>query len=216
MKNFAAPTKKQPFQSGFVHVGRLLLCLTLCGGLPVCAASRDDQIAALKKEKAEAIFKVQDIVNQPVTHLKRTPDMVVKNFINWGHNNPATPAFDSVDVRATQELMFDGYQYVTSDLNPGEVFIGRELEFNEMTKYFYNTYSIPKKKLTEAEMLEINRLYRIIGSCIRQLDDLEDPEPPLAKFHLIITKHKPLVIILVGVLLMALYFMRRRSNLHAS
>ena len=32
-----------------------------------------------------------------------------------------------------------------------------------MTKYFYTDRSVPKKKLTEEEMLEINRLYRIIG-----------------------------------------------------
>jgi hypothetical protein len=32
-----------------------------------------------------------------------------------------------------------------------------------MTKFFYTDRSVPKKKLTEAEMVEINRLYRIIG-----------------------------------------------------
>ena len=41
--------------------------------------------------------------------------------------------------------------------------MGHDLEFNPMTKYFYTDRSLPKKKLTEAEMLEINRLYRIIG-----------------------------------------------------
>ena len=54
-------------------------------------------------------------------------------------------------------------QYVTSDLNPGVVFPGKELEFNSKTKYFYMDRSLPKKKLTEAEMLEINRLYRVIA-----------------------------------------------------
>jgi hypothetical protein len=38
-----------------------------------------------------------------------------------------------------------------------------------MTKYFYEDRSLPKKKLTEAEMLEINRLYRVIGQCEQQL-----------------------------------------------
>jgi hypothetical protein len=44
-----------------------------------------------------------------------------------------------------------------------------------MTKYFITDRSVPKKKLTEAEMLEINRLYRIIGHCNQQLDELLKP-----------------------------------------
>jgi hypothetical protein len=32
-----------------------------------------------------------------------------------------------------------------------------------MKKYFYDSRALPKKRLTEAEMEEINRLYRIIG-----------------------------------------------------
>jgi hypothetical protein len=43
------------------------------------------------------------------------------------------------------------------------MFIGRELEFNPMTKYFHTDRTLPKKRLSEAEMLEINRLYRVIG-----------------------------------------------------
>ena len=70
--------------------------------------------------------------------------------------------------------------YVTSDLNPGVVFVGRQLEFNAMTKYFYLDRSVPKKKLTQAEMVEINRLYRIIGHCEQQLARLQNPEPAAA------------------------------------
>ena len=44
-----------------------------------------------------------------------------------------------------------------------------------MTKYFYTDRSVPKKKLTETEMLEINRLYRIIGRCEQQLVQLQAP-----------------------------------------
>ena len=39
-----------------------------------------------------------------------------------------------------------------------------------MTKYFYEDRSLPKKRLTEVEMLEINLLYRIIGKCEEQLN----------------------------------------------
>ena len=44
------------------------------------------------------------------------------------------------------------------------MFIARNLEFNAMTKYFYVDRTLPKARLSEPEMLEINRLYRIIGS----------------------------------------------------
>ena len=62
------------------------------------------------------------------------------------------------------------HEYVTSNLNPGVDFVGAELEFNSMTKFFYSDRSVPKKKLAESEMLEINRLYRIIGQCEQQLN----------------------------------------------
>ena len=48
-------------------------------------------------------------------------------------------------------------------------FNGHELEFNLMTKYFYTDRTVPKKKLTEQEMVEVNRLYRIIGHADEEL-----------------------------------------------
>jgi hypothetical protein len=138
--------------------------------------SPEAQIAALKTEKNNAVFQVQHIVNQPVTRLKRTPNMVVSTYSpGWFHPGAGKPDFNTVDVRKTQELSYADNQYVTSDLNPGVVFLGHELEFNRMTKYFITDRSVPKKKLTEAEMLEINRLYRIIGHCNQQLDELLKP-----------------------------------------
>jgi hypothetical protein len=50
------------------------------------------------------------------------------------------------------------------------VWAGRDLEFNSMTKFFYVDRSVPKKKLTEEEMIQINKLYRIIGRCERVLN----------------------------------------------
>ena len=44
-----------------------------------------------------------------------------------------------------------------------------------MTKYFYTDRTLPKKKLSETELLEINRLYRIIGRCERELAKLQTP-----------------------------------------
>jgi len=49
------------------------------------------------------------------------------------------------------------------------VFPGSQVEFNAMTKYFYEDRTLPKKRLTEAEMLDVNRLYRIIGRCEKML-----------------------------------------------
>ncbi|HLX69189.1 MAG TPA: hypothetical protein VKV04_06130 [Verrucomicrobiae bacterium] len=189
----------------------LLALMNLGNALPAVAQSPEDRIATLKKEKDDAFSRIQDIVNQPVTPLKRTPDMVVKNFTDWGKHDFLTPDFDTVDVRRSQQNMFDGYQYVTCDLNPGEAFIGSELEFNEMTKIFYTDFTVPKKKLTEAEMLEINQLCRVIGNCSRQLDELESQEPPLTKVHQLLLAHKPIVIGAVALLVLAFYFVRKRQ-----
>jgi hypothetical protein len=80
-----------------------------------------------------------------------------------------------VDVRKTQETApYDKDEYVTSDLNPGIVWLAKQLEFNSMTKYFYTNRNVPKKRLTDAEMQEINRLYRIIAKCQRALRPAED------------------------------------------
>ena len=91
----------------------------------------------------------------------------------WFHDGAIKPDFNNVDVRASRETSYDKNQYVTSDLNPGVVFLAAELEFNPMTKYFYTDRSLPKKKLPEAKMLEINRLYRIIGRCEQELAKLK-------------------------------------------
>ncbi len=120
--------------------------------------------SGLKAEMEDAIARVREIVNQPVTTVARTPEMEAATYSpGWFHEGAEKPDFNRVDVRATQQLSYGQHKYVTSDLNPGLVFAGNELEFNPMTKYFYTDRSLPKKKLTEAEMLEINRLYRIIG-----------------------------------------------------
>jgi hypothetical protein len=122
---------------------------------------REQQDAGMNAAQAEA--RVIEIVNQPVTHLPRTDEAAVYSP-GWFHPGAITPDFDTVDVRKTQDAsLYAKNTYVTSDLNPNEMFYGDELEFNAMTKYFYQDRSLPKKKLSEAEMLEINQLYRIIG-----------------------------------------------------
>ena len=127
-------------------------------------------------EMEAAIHQVEKIVNQPVAAYRRAPGMHVSQYSpGWFHEGAVKPDFNTVDVRATQETPYDQHEYVSSDLNPNIVFIGRQLEFNSMTKYFYTNRSLPKKKLTQAEMEEINRLYRIIGRCEQQLVGKQNP-----------------------------------------
>ena len=192
----------------------VILIAAICSiFFPAMADSTQDQIAAIKAKKNEAIFEVQHIVNQPVKHLKRTPDMHVAVYSpGWFHDGAFEPGFDHVDIRQTQDLKYGNDQYVTSDLNPGEVFLGAELEFNPMTKYFYTDRSVPKKKLTEDEMLRINALYRVIGQCDAQLDDLAHPEPFYYKIHDFAVAHKRGVISGVVILLLALIAIQRRRS----
>lgn len=134
---------------------------------------------AVVDEMSAAIERVKRIVNQPVEALPRTPDARVATFRpGWFHSGAAKPAFATVDVRKSRTLPYEGLGYVTSDLNPGLMFRGEQLEFNPKTKYFYDDRSRPKKRLSDAEMEEINRLYRIIGRCEERLARLRGPAAP--------------------------------------
>ncbi len=130
----------------------------------VSGTNQPSSIADIKLELADAIAKVREIVNQPVESLPRKPDTKVVTYSpGWFRPGAEKPDFNRVDVRNTQKFPYDRNEYVTSDQNPKVVYVGPELEFNPMTKYFYTNWSVPKKKLNESEMLEINRLYRLIG-----------------------------------------------------
>lgn len=136
-------------------------------------------LAAIELELTNAYGRVLQLVNQPVRAFVRTPGMHVSTFSpGWFHPGAVRPNFNDVDVRQSQESIYATHQYVTSDLNPGIVFLGPDLEFNAMTKYFYTNRSLPKHRLTEAEMLEINRLYRTIGHCLGQIAVLQARSAP--------------------------------------
>lgn len=117
-------------------------------------------VEKLNAEIAREEQRVIEIVNQPITHLPRSGSIVLFSP-GWFHPGATKPDFNNVDIRATQELSYDGH--VSSDLNPSEMFIGSGLEFNTMTKYFYTDRTLPKKRLSDTEMVEINGLYRVIG-----------------------------------------------------
>ncbi|HEY2051771.1 MAG TPA: hypothetical protein VGH03_20710 [Caulobacteraceae bacterium] len=121
-----------------------------------------ESLAQLDADAAQAKQRIIEIVNQPITHLART-DEAGEFSPGWFHPGATKPDFSKVDIRQTQTFPYKGYRYVTSNLNPSEMFIASELEFNPMTKYFYTDRTLPKRELSEDEMLEVNRLYRIIG-----------------------------------------------------
>ncbi|RUZ71727.1 hypothetical protein EN943_32810 [Mesorhizobium sp. M7A.F.Ca.US.006.01.1.1] len=144
-------------------VGHIVFLLGLMGLLLTVAGAIFWTLSGIGKANAEAARteqKVVDIINQPITHLPRFGSFSVFSP-GWFHPGATKPDFNNVDIRATQELTYEGY--VTSDLNPTEMFLGRELEFNVMTKYFYTDRTLPKKRLSGPEMVEINGLYRVIG-----------------------------------------------------
>jgi hypothetical protein len=134
-----------------------------------------EQIAADKNEIGQAIERVKLIVNRPPPSLPITPGMNVTSYGDaWFHPGAVRPDFNNVDIRKTQDLSnYSKFEFVSSNLNPSIAFPGRELEFNPMTKFFYTDRSLPKLKLTESEMIEINRLYRIIGRCEAELSRLQ-------------------------------------------
>jgi len=138
------------------------------GSLPdhfrVSGTNQPSNVEEIKSELADAIARVKEIVNQPVEGLARKPGMSVATASpGWFLPGAVKPDFKRVDIRNTQQFPYEQYEYVTSDPNPNIVYSGPELEFNPMTKYFYTDRTTPKKKLNESEMLEINRLYHLIG-----------------------------------------------------
>jgi hypothetical protein len=178
------------------------------------AAGKTSGVAEIKSQMEGAMARVREIVNQPVTRLRRTPWMSVATYRpGWFHPGAEKPDFDTVDIRSTQTFPYDKHQYVTSDLNPEVVFIGPELEFNSMAKYFYTDRTVPKKKLTEAEMLEINRLYRIIGKCESQLEQIQNPRTPVTVAGRWLGANKMITLPAAAVLLVAiLLFLRKKHS----
>ena len=145
----------------------LALMLALVSGASAQTnTNAPDSLAATQLELTNAYSRVLAIVNQPVKAYMRGADTSASKFSpGWFHPGATRPDFNTVDIRQTQEFPYNNSKFVTSDVTPGLVFLGSDLEFNSMTKYFYTNRTLPKHKLTEAQMLEVNRLYRIIGRC---------------------------------------------------
>jgi hypothetical protein len=134
--------------------------------VPPTALAVPEQIAADKEEMEHAMEHVKQIVNRPAFSVPITASMNVTWWSDtWFHPGATVPNFAIVDITKTQGFPYSKYEYVASNLHPDIAFLASDLEFNEMTKYFYTDRSIPKKRLTRSEMAEVNRLYRVIGRC---------------------------------------------------
>ncbi|HEX3628035.1 MAG TPA: hypothetical protein VH280_21705 [Verrucomicrobiae bacterium] len=151
------------------------LLIAFAGAARVSAQSTNDQIAALQLQLTNAWHQVEAIVNQPVPTYKRDDSYQISIYSpGWFHPGAMTPDFNRVDVRKSQEFNYKS-QWVSSDVTPTMMFRGSDLEFNAMTKLFYTNRDLPKKRLTEADMLQINSLYRTIGHCQSEIDRLQNP-----------------------------------------
>jgi hypothetical protein len=201
-------------------VGGFLGVVATAPAQPV-TTTPDSRVATLQAEMDEAMQQVRTIVNQPVQALRLGPGMRYSNAPEgWFHEGATKPEFTTVDVRQTQTFPYEKQPYITSPLNPGVVFLGPQLEFNSMTKFFYTNYALPKKRLTEAEMVEINRLYRIIGRCEQELaalrrpalepEELEDPEGGLVLKP--IPKERYLWAGIAIAVVLGIYFMVRKAR----
>jgi hypothetical protein len=146
---------------------------------PATTNSAPETIAALQLELTNAWHQVETIVCQTVPAFRREPGYEVSVYGpgGWFHPGAMTPDFNTVDVRKSQELPYAAHPWVSSDITPNMMFHGRDLEFNSMTKLFYTNRSLPKKRLSEAEMLQINSLYRTIGHCQSEIARLQPPAP---------------------------------------
>src|SRR5579862_2405615 len=199
-------------------VGLLLLLFAALPVVPSAFAQstgKQAQIDALNLEMTNAMDQVRKIVNQPVIPIAREPGMSVGKSAAWFDVGFPTPDFKQVDVRTGQQFPYTNFDYVTSDLNPGVVFLSRDLEFNENLKYFYTDYSRPKKKLTESEMLEINRLYRVIWHCQQQVEQLQEPDSEriadsvVTRFPIIQSRSARIVFSILLVLAIAYLILKR-------
>ncbi|HZZ18748.1 MAG TPA: hypothetical protein VFE25_05240 [Opitutaceae bacterium] len=129
------------------------------------------QITMINAALKRAVDKVTRIVNQPVQGYPLSVGMKAGLWQDgWYPPGADRPNFNSADIRQSQlTAPYEKYAFVTSNLNPGVAFPGKAVEFNPQTKFFYQNPNFPKKRLSAEEMLEVNRLYRVIGRCAAQM-----------------------------------------------
>ncbi|HEY1792876.1 MAG TPA: hypothetical protein VGG34_08150 [Opitutaceae bacterium] len=117
----------------------------------------------------QAVARVVEIVNQEVPHEERGS----RQAPEWHyHDGAERPDFAHVDVRAFQELRPADPALITWRGHDDWVWNSSDLEFNSKLKYFYRDRTLPTKRLTQEEMVEINAEYRRIAACEARLAQL--------------------------------------------
>ena len=125
------------------------------------AAAIQAQGAAARTEMDAAMGRVRGIVNQtPPTVPKPPPN--AESYHYGFHPGALTPDFAHADLYSTREL-WKG-DFVNMDAAPGVFYRSADCEFNPQTKFFYTNRDVPKKRLTNAEIVEVVRLYRAIAA----------------------------------------------------
>jgi hypothetical protein len=130
----------------------------------------------------KAVARVRDLVNRPVESAPITPELRQMAGVfreGWFPQGAQLPAFSGADIRKSQDLsLYTREEWCTSSLTLDRVFKESQCEFNPQTKFFYMDYSLPKKRLTDEEMQEVNRLYHQIGAYASYMEHMGRPWTP--------------------------------------
>ena len=105
--------------------------------------------------------RVRGIVNQTPPTVPKPPASAEVYHYGY-HPGALTPDYAHADLFSTRELWNGDYAYM--DTAPGVYYRSADCEFNPQTKFFITNRNVPTKKLTDAEITEIVRLYRTIAA----------------------------------------------------
>ena len=135
---------------------------TLAGATPdKLAVAIQARGTVARTEMDAAMGRVRAIVNQtPPTVPRPPPD--AESYHYGYHPGALTPDYAHADLYSTREL-WKG-EYVNMDTAPGIYYRSADCEFNPQTKFFYTSRDVPKKRLSDAEIAEVVRLYRTIAA----------------------------------------------------
>jgi hypothetical protein len=139
------------------------------------------QVADARAKLGEALAKARAMINQPVTSYPMTEELRAKASLyedGWFHPGADIPNFIDIHIERSQEPYGSQYEWVTSNLTPGLVFRSADCEYNAATKFFYMDRTVPKKKLTQPEMLRLDAIYHQIGVYSAYLLRLGHPWTP--------------------------------------
>ena len=120
------------------------------------AAAIQAQGAAAHSEEESTMSKVRLIVNQTPPRVP-TPPRGAETYHYGFHPGALTPDYAHADLVSTRELWKGEYVYM--DTVPNVFYRSADCEFNPQTKFFFTSRDVPKKKLTDAEIAEVVRLY---------------------------------------------------------